>query len=112
MEKVIGSTRRYLGTAHDGLCGTRVVIVSVQRGGDNGVILRDDAAVGTVRPDDVIEFAPIIHGDGPELPSNITVIDPAPGFQTERGERASWITSDARPWEFEPPLAHRAESAN
>lgn len=111
MDKVIGSVRRYLGLDHPGLTGRRCVIVAVLRGPspDEQTTLVDDESIGTVRPTDVIEFAPLVHGDGPELPPNVEVIHPAPGFQSERGERASWITSDARPWEFEPPLCPRPD---
>ena len=106
MERVIGSTRRYLGMDHPGLTGTRVVIVAVLRGPspDEREILRDDAAMGIVRADDVIEFAPLVRGYGAELPRGFEVIEAAPGLRTERGERASWATSDAKPWEFEPPI--------
>jgi hypothetical protein len=88
--KVIGSVRRYLGTSHDGLCGVRVVIISVHRGGDDGEILRDDVAIGAVQPHDIVEFAPIIVEDG--------------------RERTSWVASDAMPWEFEPPLCRRPDA--
>ena len=110
---MIGSVRRYLGLDHAGLTGHRVVIVGVMRGRlpDERVTLTDDAAIGEVRADDVVEFAPLLFGEGPELPSNVEVIEPAPGFRSERGERASWVTSDASPWEFEPPLCQRPDDA-
>ena len=111
MDQVIGLVRRYLGIDHPGLTGRRCVIVGVMRGPtpDERVTLKDDEVIGEVRADDVIEFAPLVHGEGPGLPPNVEVIEAAPGFRTERGESASWVTSDAHPWEFEPRLCQRPD---
>ena len=106
MERVIGSIRRYLGIDHLGLTGRRVVIVAVLRAtsADEQEILHDDALIGPVRADDVMEFAPLIRDDGPPLPPGIAVIEPAAGLRTERIERASWVTSDGSPGKFEPSI--------
>ncbi|MCC6311580.1 MAG: hypothetical protein IT345_11805 [Trueperaceae bacterium] len=83
MESIIGTIRRYTGAFHRGLAGCRVVIVAVHRGGpDAGEILRDDGAIGRLRPDDVVEFAPLVRA-------------------ADGSERRSFVTSDARPAELE-----------
>jgi len=83
MEPIIGSTRRYTGAYHRGITGHRVVVVAVHRGGpDEGEILRDDPTIGRLRPDDVVEFAPLIR-------------------EADGTERPSFVTSDARPDELE-----------
>jgi hypothetical protein len=82
MESIIGTVRRYAGTFHRGITGRRVVIVAVHRGGpDDGEILRDDRAIGRLRPDDAVEFAPLIR-------------------EADGSERPSFVTSDARPDEL------------
>ena len=81
--RIIGSIWRYSRGYHTGLIGYRAVIVAIHRGTtDDKFILTDDASIGTIRPDDIIEFAPIV---------------------AERGgtERRSWITSDAKPDDLE-----------
>lgn len=85
MESIIGSIRRYVGAHHRGITGHRVVIVAVHRGGpDEGEILREDPAIGRLRPDDIVELAPLIR-------------------EADGTERPSFVTSDARPDELERP---------
>ena len=45
------------------------------------MILQDDAEIGELRPDDVVEFAPFIR-------------------EANGTERPSWVTSDASPKEL------------
>jgi hypothetical protein len=75
MDQIIGAIRRYTGSYHAGITGHRVVIVAVHRGADpdERTILRDDASIGSLRADDVVEFAPLIRaGDGSERRSFVT----------------------------------------
>ena len=81
--RIIGSIWKYASGHHTGLIGYRAVIVAVHRGSvDDKFILTDDASIGTIRPDDIIEFAPIVQ-------------------EASGRERRSWITSDAKPHELE-----------
>ncbi|MBI1853413.1 MAG: hypothetical protein HYR85_23990 [Planctomycetes bacterium] len=89
MERGIGSVRRYVGTAHDGLCGVRVEIIAIHRGPtpDEREIPVDDGVIGRVEASDVVEFAPLVRENGTD--------------------RTSLVSSDANGWEFEPPLCQR-----
>jgi len=86
-QHIIGSTRIYTGDTHRWAKGQAVLIHAVHRGDpDDGKILTDDALIGELRPEDVVEFLPLItEPDG-------TV-------------RPSWVASDARPDELQLPLA-------
>lgn len=83
MAKFIGSRRRYIGTYHRWATGQKILILAVHRGGDDGQILQDDAEVGELRPDDVIEWAPFVRERDGTL-------------------RPSFVTSDATPDELAP----------
>ena len=76
---IIGSLRTYVGDVHPGLRGEVVQIVAILRGAsaDDHDILTTDELIGEIRPDDIVEVAPIILG--------------------EEGSRPSFPTSDARP---------------
>lgn len=80
MDKLIRTIRRYTGRAHVGLRGHRVVLLSVHR---DDAILDSDEAIGWLRPNDVIEFAPL-------------------STEADGSERMSWVTSDGKPGEFWP----------
>ena len=81
---IIGSRRRYVGLWHPGLRGLLVQIVAVHRGSDpdSKEILTDDEDIGELRPDDLVEVAPVIVENGKE--------------------RVSWVTSDCRPEQLHP----------
>lgn len=80
---IIGSVWKYAGDFHRGLRGYQAVVLAVHRGSvDDKAILTDDESIGAIRPDDIVEFAPIIR-------------------ERDGRERRSWITSDARPDELE-----------
>ncbi len=82
--EIIGTRWIYTGTAHRWATGQEVLVVAVIRGGDDdGQVLRNDAEIGELRPDDVVEFAPIIR-------------------ERDGTERPSWVTSDAAPEELVP----------
>lgn len=85
-QQIIGSTRIYTGDAHFWAKGQPVLIHAVHRGDpDDGAILTDDRLIGELRPDDVVEFAPLTT----EKDGNV---------------RASWVTSDARPDALRMPV--------
>lgn len=80
MEKIIRTIRRYTGRGHAWLHGERVVVVAVHRGDE---VLHEDSVVGELRPDDWVEFTPLIaDADGPES--------------------VSWVCSDTPPHELGP----------
>jgi hypothetical protein len=72
---IIGSEKRYTGTSHRGVTGHRVKVVAVHRGEQ---ILKEDEAIGALRPTDTIEFRPWM----------------------EREQRFSWVGYDASPAEL------------
>jgi len=61
-----------------------VLICAVHRGGHDGEVLDGDEQVGELRPDDIVEFAPLVR-------------DP------DGTGRPPWVTSDARPDDLAPP---------
>ena len=69
-EMIIGRIGTYVGKAHRNLRGKRVIVIAVHRIPDGGTtddarILTDDAEIGELTPDDVIEFAPeIVEANG------------------------------------------------
>ena len=69
-DKLIGTIRRYRGTAHVWAAGHRVVLAAVHRGDE---VLREDAAIGALLPGDWLEFAPLIESTelGRSLPSRV-----------------------------------------
>ena len=85
--RIIGSTRIYTGDSHPWAKGQPVLIRAVHRGDpDDGVILTDDALIGELQPDDVVEFVPFVA-------------------EPDDTVRPSWVASDARPDELELPPA-------
>ena len=91
MQPIISSLQRYIGTGHPWAKGLTVVVVAVHR---DDQILENDADVGSIRPSDMLEFAPFVQDD-------------------KGGERLSFATSDARPGDLVPvggcwhgPLRH------
>lgn len=84
-QHIIDSTRVYTGDTHPWAKGKPILIRSVHRGHpDDGQILEDDELIGELRPDDIVEFAPLIT-------------------EKDGSVRASWVTSDARPDELRTP---------
>lgn len=79
--QIIGSVRVYQGRTHSWASGKPVLIRAVHRGGDDGKVLEDDEQIGELRPDDIVEFAPLVR-------------------EPDGSERPSWVTSDARPEEL------------
>jgi len=79
-DKLIGTIRRYQGTAHVWAVGHRIVVAAVHRGDE---VLRDDAAIGALLPGDWVEFAPLIE-------------------EADGVERASFVWSDAQPSDLGP----------
>ena len=79
--KIIGTRMKYVGTAHRWAMGQEVLVIAVHRGGDDGQVLQDDAEIGELRSDDVVEWAPFIR-------------------EADGTERPSWVTSDAKPDEL------------
>lgn len=86
-QHIIGSTRIYTGDTHRWAKGQPVLIRAVHRGDpDDGRILTDDALIGELQPDDMVEFLPLItEPDGTVRPSR--------------------VASDARPDELQLPPA-------
>jgi hypothetical protein len=80
MKTIISSLQRYVGNYHLWAKDQPVVVVAVHR---EDRILESDAAIGSLRPGDVIEFAPFVPDE-------------------QGGKRPSFVTSDARPDELVP----------
>lgn len=81
---LIRSIREYVGVNWPAMRGERVVVIAVHRGDpDHGEILRDDAAIGALQPDDMVECVQI--------------------YRDKDGvERTTWVTSEVRPWDLGP----------
>jgi hypothetical protein len=82
MNTTINSIRIYRGTWISGMTGSRVVVLSVERGDE---ILRDDAQIRDLERGDRLDVAAIIT-------------------EPDGTERVSWSTVDARPDELGPVL--------
>jgi len=82
MNTIINSIKIYRGTWIPGMTGTRVVVLSVERGDE---ILRSDAQIGES-----------VWGDRLDVTAIIT--------EPDGTERVSWSTADARPDELGPVL--------